>query len=241
MKIKLVLILSLISYLATAQIQIERQVIGSAGGYFVTSNLAVSSTVGETMVQTLRNTSTVLTQGFQQPSFSSIIIVETSNESCVGAQNGTINIISVMGCSGRSTTQLFSINDTTSPLSTNTDLSAGEYLVRVSGFGCSASRRVVVGIDSDVDCMLRFYNGITPNNDGRNDSWVIDNIEVFPENSVAIFNRWGLEVWSVNGYDNTNNVWGGNNNSGGQMADGTYYYVVNVGSKTYRGWVELTR
>lgn len=87
---------------------------------------------------------------------------------------------------------------------------------------------------------LVFYTGITPNNDGVNDTWVIDNIEAFPENKVQIFNRWGNEVYYETGYDNLDRVWVGEGNDGA-LVSATYFYVVTVAGKTYKGWVELTR
>lgn len=46
---------------------IERQVIGSSGGYSSTATASVSSTVGETVIATGTSGSFVITQGFQQP------------------------------------------------------------------------------------------------------------------------------------------------------------------------------
>jgi len=46
------------------------------------------------------------------------------------------------------------------------------------------------------------YDGISPNGDGVNDFFVIKTIENYPVNSLQIFNRWGVEVFSKNGYKN---------------------------------------
>lgn len=50
-----------------AQIQLDRQVIGSTGGEGGNSNLEVAYTVGEAVVQTFSTSTLVLTQGFHQP------------------------------------------------------------------------------------------------------------------------------------------------------------------------------
>ena len=47
-------------------------------------------------------------------------------------------------------------------------------------------------------------NVFTPNDDGINDYWVIENLP--PGTSVAIYNRWGQQVYSSQHY---NNDWGG--------------------------------
>ena len=94
---------------------------------------------------------------------------------------------------------------------------------------------------NDEDCLLKFYSGITPNNDGKNDVWVIENIEQFPENEVKIFNRWGEEVWYGKNYDNKEVVWEGNNKGGDLLSSSTYFYIADVDGTIYKGWVELTR
>ena len=55
---------------------IERQVIGSTGGYGTGTNIQVSSTVGETVVATGSSSTVVLTQGFQQPGSGAVGIEE---------------------------------------------------------------------------------------------------------------------------------------------------------------------
>lgn len=52
---------------ATAQLQLSRQVIGSTGNYSTAGGISISSTVGEPAVTTLTGGSSILTQGFQQP------------------------------------------------------------------------------------------------------------------------------------------------------------------------------
>lgn len=47
---------------------IERDVVASAGGVLTTTNIQISHTVGEAVVGTMSTSSTILTQGFQQPS-----------------------------------------------------------------------------------------------------------------------------------------------------------------------------
>jgi len=248
---KLLFIFMLLTLGATAQTTISNQVIGSTGSYQVGANMTLSSTVGEAVVQTLFSTSRILTQGFQQPNFrplDSIVDAEILNESCRGANNGSIFITNVLGCSGPYQVIITSIDDSTTTLEAN-KLEAGVYNVNITGGNtagnnCTFFIQLTVGLDNDEDCQLKFYSGITPNNDGRNDVWIIDNIEQFPENEVKIYNRWGNEVWFEKNYDNDNVLWKGNTGNkddGIQLASGTYFYVAEVGGKTYKGWVEITR
>ena len=73
----------------------------------------------------------------------------------------------------------------------------------------------------------------SPNNDGSgNEEFTILNIELYPENEVAIFNRWGNEVFRTKGYDNESNAFKGKANRGlltntrVDLVDGVYYYMI---------------
>jgi gliding motility-associated-like protein len=86
--------------------------------------------------------------------------------------------------------------------------------------------------DSAVDCDIVVRNGMSPDNDGLNDVFVIDRIENYPDNTVEIYNRWGQLVFTVNGYDNSSKVFVGISegrstiNKNAYLPSGTYYYVI---------------
>jgi gliding motility-associated-like protein len=65
----------------------------------------------------------------------------------------------------------------------------------------------------------------TPNNDGKNDLFVIDNLHaLYPNCLVKIVNRWGSLVFESEGYENP---WDGTNmNNGELLPAGTYFYRV---------------
>lgn len=85
------------------------------------------------------------------------------------------------------------------------------------------------------------YNGISPNNDGKNDFWHIVGIEQFPENEVRIFNRWGNLVFEQKGYSNLE-AWNGTWN-GKDLPDGAYFYVIDLGddSDVLSGYLQIMR
>ncbi len=73
-------------------------------------------------------------------------------------------------------------------------------------------------------------NGITPNGDGINDEFVFDILlnnppDKFPDNELIIFNRWGDIVYQARPY---NNDWRGTNQSGKDLPQGTYYYILRL-------------
>lgn len=65
-------------------------------------------------------------------------------------------------------------------------------------------------------------NLFTPNGDGINDTWHIENIQVFPGNEVIVYNIYGNEVYQKKDYAND---WKGTYN-GADLPDGTYYYIL---------------
>lgn len=82
---------------------------------------------------------------------------------------------------------------------------------------------------------------LTPNGDGSNDTWMILNIEKFPNAIVKVFNRWGNEVFSIKGY---NNDWNGISDSGSKkLPTGSYFYQIDQygnGETILHGWIYLT-
>lgn len=70
------------------------------------------------------------------------------------------------------------------------------------------------------------YNTITPNNDGANDTWIVENIEQFPFNEVWIYNRVGNEVFHTEQYQND---WNGTFN-GKDLPSATYYFIIDLGT-----------
>ncbi len=81
-------------------------------------------------------------------------------------------------------------------------------------------------------CEVEVFNTITPNADQINDVFIIEGIECYPENTVKIFNRWGVEVFSAKSYDNNEIVFKGNSsaratyNKEEGLPSGVYFYVI---------------
>jgi gliding motility-associated-like protein len=106
--------------------------------------------------------------------------------------------------------------------------------------GCTSDVFFTVLMRLDCDEVV-VYNGFTPNGDGINDVWLIDNIEKFPNNKVFIYNRWGNAIFHTTNYNNADNSWDGKLN--GQVIDpGTYFYIIVDESEKLikKGWLEIT-
>ncbi len=80
---------------------------------------------------------------------------------------------------------------------------------------------------------LEIYDAFSPNGDGINDTWFIEGIREFPNNTVKVFDEWNNLVYEATRYDNRDVIWNGETNvlsSGGMLRDGTYYYSVELGN-----------
>ncbi len=112
------------------------------------------------------------------------------------------------------------------------------YDVNREAIADTASVKIVVVPEGNRASII-IYNGITPNSDGRNDTWIIDGIEEYPENEVLLFNRWGDQIMYFRNYNNNNVVWDGRNRNGKELPNGTYYYIVKLKSagEVFTGWV----
>jgi gliding motility-associated-like protein len=86
--------------------------------------------------------------------------------------------------------------------------------------GCQSDASVTINVE--VDYNLKPVNLFTPNGDGTNDRFYIGNIECYSDCQLNVYNRWGLQVYSSNSYQND---WKGVFNND-PLPDGTYYYVI---------------
>lgn len=84
---------------------------------------------------------------------------------------------------------------------------------------------------------------VTPNDDGTNDTWIVNGLVHYPDNKVSIFNRWGNLVFEKVGYINE---WDGTSNQkkigNSPLPVGTYYYIITYGTNLHKtGYVVLDR
>ncbi|NLR82566.1 MBG domain-containing protein [Chitinophaga eiseniae] len=110
------------------------------------------------------------------------------------------------------------------------------YQVTISNaFGCSVTRDITITVKEDYK--LEANNIITPNGDGKNDTWVVKNIDMYPQNEVKVFDRAGRLVFQQHGY--TNN-WNATVN-GQPLAEGTYYYIIDLGDNKpqFKGFITI--
>ncbi|RBQ05529.1 MBG domain-containing protein, partial [Pedobacter miscanthi] len=112
------------------------------------------------------------------------------------------------------------------------------YTVRVTNAsGCISVQNITIKINEDYKVVAN--NILTPNGDGVNDTWIVQNIDMYPSNEVRIFDRNGRQMYSKKGYDNSwNGTIGGN-----ELAEGTYYYIITYGPDklVQKGFITIIR
>jgi gliding motility-associated-like protein len=114
----------------------------------------------------------------------------------------------------------------------------GDISVTATNGVCSSNRTSIQPNAAVAGASLVIPNVFSPNNDGDNDTWVIEHLENFTDNELTILNRWGNEVYKAKSYKNTWN--------GSSLTEGTYFYLLKVKvcdgtDRMYKGYLTLVR
>lgn len=92
---------------------------------------------------------------------------------------------------------------------------------------------VVTGGDA-----VEVFNVVTPNGDGVHDVLTITGLENFPNNTIKIYNRWGVLVYVTKAYNTQGNVFDGTSNGrvtiekDNKLPVGTYFYILDYEDET---------
>ena len=151
--------------------------------------------------------------------------------------NSTLLTVSGAGLGGiYDWTPPTTLNDPTIHNPISTPLETTLYIVTGTDVnGCVDTTHIKITVATSIV----FADGITPNGDGFNDTWVIELIDEFPDNLVQIYNRWGQLVFENKGYLSE---WNGLH-KGKELPVGTYYYLIDLGDNMpkYTGPITLMR
>jgi len=86
-------------------------------------------------------------------------------------------------------------------------------------------------LDAVDDWAIEVNQMLTPNSDGMNDFLFIRGVEKAKNNSLRIFNRWGIAVYEGENYNNQNNVFDGRSKGRSTVSaeeylpSGVYFYI----------------
>jgi uncharacterized delta-60 repeat protein/gliding motility-associated-like protein len=108
--------------------------------------------------------------------------------------------------------------------------------------GACVQQKITIEVGGE----LIIYTGISPDGNGKNDSWIIKYIDLLPdtkENHVTIYNRWGDAVFEADNYNNGSRSFTGTGKNGNELGTGTYFYKIEFssGRKTLTGYLSLKR
>jgi gliding motility-associated-like protein len=131
----------------------------------------------------------------------------------------------------------------------------GDYVFeyKISEGDCQLSILLTMTVETDcggivLGCgSVLVHNAFSPNGDAKNASFVIENIDdtlCYPENTVEIYNRWGILVYETKNYNNSSNYFDGTSEGRSTVTQseglpaGTYYYILNYTSFDNNGVIQ---
>lgn len=110
-------------------------------------------------------------------------------------------------------------------------------------FGCTASDTIVIYACSPEIIFKDIPNTITPNGDGQNDVWIIEQLKNYPAAEVEIYDRWGRLIYRVKSPDPMR-VWDGRTQAGKELPMDSYYYIIDLkfpGMKPITGTINIVK
>ena len=118
------------------------------------------------------------------------------------------------------------------------NLTGGEYFLEVQDQNGCVKRDTFFINTSTINC-IDPPTAFTPDGDGYNDTWVLENIQNYEGATIQIFNKWGTLIFES---DHTYEPWDGTYN-GKQLPSATYYYVIDLNreSAPYTGPLTIVK
>jgi len=152
---------------------------------------------------------------------------------CIDNEDGTIDVFVEGGVGDYS--YLWSNEEITRDIY---NLSGGEYFLEIQDQNGCVRRDTFFINTSTIDC-IDPPTAFTPDGDGYNDTWVLDNIQNYEKAVIQIFNKWGTLIFE-SGSDYT--PWDGSF-EGNPLPSATYYYVIDLhkGTAPYTGPVTIVK
>ena len=178
------------------------------------------------------NCQTVDTAVIASPSAIAVSEVMTS-PSCIDNNDGSIAVTATGGQSPY--IYLWNNRDTDSLAE---ELTAGTYyLTLTDNNGCETIK--TYELPDGTETCLKIPDIFTPNGDGTNDTWIIEGIDLYPDATVEIYNRWGDLIFKSTGYTEPwDGTWHGK-----ELPISSFIYIINLnnGADPIQGIVTIKR
>ena len=167
-----------------------------------------------------------------QASISATDIDNGSTDDCSGVDSLSLDISDFDCPALGDTTVTLTVTDTSGNVAT------GTAIVTIT-----ATDEDNNGIADDCETReLGIPKGFSPNGDSVNDTWVIENIDDYPNNKVSVFNQWGVKVFEAVGYTNDWNCTSTEGGGSKQLPAGSYLYVIETNDPEFapqQGWIYI--
>lgn len=197
---------------------IDRQKIGIAGFNIYNTSGSYDFSIGEAAINFRENSQDglILSEGYLQPSYQGVKIIGNKSTFCF---NDSINLkaygkLSTIFWSNSIEPEMVTSTDT---LYEETIKSKNTFYIYLENEYDIDSTKIEVKTLKECGISLTIYEYITPNEDGKNDVFLIENIELSKENTLAIYDEWGNRVVFFHNYQNQ---WEPKN-----VAAGVYVYI----------------
>uniref|UniRef100_UPI0013D34FE5 gliding motility-associated C-terminal domain-containing protein n=1 Tax=Flavobacterium ajazii TaxID=2692318 RepID=UPI0013D34FE5 len=171
------------------------------------------------------------------------VIINLNSEAC-NADSSTLDLSGLLP-EEISKTGIWTDTNSTNALQGNIltvfGLPLGSYTFEYKTTNEDCPRSVSLNLLVNDDCRVLacekvlVHNAFSPNGDGINDLFKIDNIDqttCYPENTVEIYNRWGILVFETTNYNNLTNAFDGTSRGrttikqSEGLPTGTYFYII---------------
>jgi hypothetical protein len=87
---------------------------------------------------------------------------------------------------------------------------------------------------------IKFYDGISPNNDGKNENFIVDYYDLDRTSNLTIFTYDGFKMFTSKG-DHYLNDWNGVDDQGNPLPSCSYLFIFKTDKETIRGSFEIRR
>jgi uncharacterized repeat protein (TIGR01451 family)/gliding motility-associated-like protein len=128
---------------------------------------------------------------------------------------------------------------------TQADINLGSISNQATVYGTSPNGRVVEDKSDNTNliddnptvlpvetCVIKVFNAVSPDGSGQNNRFYIEGLECYPENSIEIYNRWGVLVFEKEHYNNEDGAFRGTSegrvtvDKSQELPVGTYFYIL---------------
>jgi len=119
----------------------------------------------------------------------------------------------------------------------------GEYFVKITdAMGCVT--RDTIEVKSNPEICITIYKVFSPNDDNIHEFWEIENIDLYPQALVQVYDRTGSKIYNRRNYINSKeDAFSGKDQQGRTLPSGTYYYIIDLENEdaVFKGALTIVR